>query len=55
MTTTARSIFFFLDNGANGGMALYHNIGEGKFEDATKLMLGIPIANLRAIELQLRG
>jgi tetratricopeptide (TPR) repeat protein len=27
---------FFPDNGAQGGLSLYHNIGNGKFEDMTK-------------------
>jgi tetratricopeptide (TPR) repeat protein len=27
---------FLADNGPEGGMALYHNLGDGKFEDATK-------------------
>jgi tetratricopeptide (TPR) repeat protein len=27
---------FLADNGAEGGMALYHNLGAGKFEDVTK-------------------
>jgi len=27
---------FVTDNGAQGGMTLYHNLGGGKFEDATK-------------------
>ena len=35
-----------MNNGSNGGTALYHNIG-GKFEDATKNFFGwaIPVAN----------
>src|SRR5271170_6798592 len=32
---------FVADNGAQGGMSLYHNIGNGKFEDVTKKS-GIP-------------
>ncbi len=27
---------FLPDNGADGGMSLYHNLGDGKFEDVTK-------------------
>ena len=27
---------FLADNGAQGGMSLYHNLGNGKFEDVTK-------------------
>ena len=27
---------FLTDNGAQGGMSLYHNLGNGKFEDVTK-------------------
>ncbi len=27
---------FLADNGPRGGMALYHNLGQGKFEDVTK-------------------
>src|SRR5579863_4033390 len=27
---------FVADNGAQGGMSLYHNVGSGKFEDVTK-------------------
>jgi tetratricopeptide (TPR) repeat protein len=27
---------FLADNGQQGGMALYHNLGDGKFEDVTK-------------------
>ena len=27
---------FLADNGPQGGMALYHNLGHGKFEDVTK-------------------
>ena len=27
---------FLPDNGPQGGMALYHNLGNGKFEDVTK-------------------
>ena len=29
---------FLADNGAEGGMALYHNLGRGKFEDSSKKM-----------------
>jgi tetratricopeptide (TPR) repeat protein len=32
---------FVADNGAQGGMSLYHNVGNGKFEDVTKKS-GIP-------------
>jgi len=32
---------FLADNGAQGGMSLYHNLGNGKFEDVTK-KAGIP-------------
>src|SRR5271156_6004523 len=32
---------FVADNGSQGGMSLYHNIGNGKFEDVTKKS-GIP-------------
>jgi tetratricopeptide (TPR) repeat protein len=32
---------FVADNGAQGGMSLYHNLGNGKFEDVTKKS-GIP-------------
>ena len=27
---------FLADNGAQGGMSLYHNLGGGKFEDVTR-------------------
>src|ERR1019366_4569655 len=27
---------FLADNGPQGGMALYHNLGDGKFEDVTE-------------------
>ena len=27
---------FVADNGAQGGMSLYHNLGNGKFEDVTQ-------------------
>jgi len=37
---------FLADNGAHGGMSLYHNLGNGKFEDVTK-KAGIP-ANIHA-------
>jgi len=29
---------FLADNGAQGGMTLYHNLGDGKFEDVTQKM-----------------
>ena len=35
-TTTASSIIFVADNGAQGGMSLYHNLGNGKFENVTQ-------------------
>ncbi len=38
---------FFADNGAQGGMSLYHNLGNGKFEDVTKKS-GIP-ANIHGV------
>jgi len=31
-----RSDLFLPDNGSQGGMTLYHNLGNGKFEDVTK-------------------
>ena len=31
-----KSDIFVADNGAQGGMSLYHNLGGGKFEDVTK-------------------
>ncbi len=31
-----KSDIFLADNGAQGGMSLYHNLGGGKFEDVTK-------------------
>jgi tetratricopeptide (TPR) repeat protein len=37
---------FLADNGSNGGMSLYHNLGNGKFEDVTK-KVGIP-SNIHA-------
>jgi tetratricopeptide (TPR) repeat protein len=37
---------FLADNGAHGGMSLYHNLGNGKFEDVTK-KAGIP-SNIHA-------
>ena len=32
----ARQDIFVADNGPQGGMALYHNLGDGKFEDVTR-------------------
>jgi tetratricopeptide (TPR) repeat protein len=36
-----RADIFLADNGSQGGMSLYHNLGNGKFEDVTKKS-GIP-------------
>jgi tetratricopeptide (TPR) repeat protein len=38
---------FLADDGAQGGMSLYHNLGKGKFEDVTKKS-GIP-ANVHGV------
>ncbi len=38
---------FLADNGAQGGMSLYHNVGNGKFEDVTKRS-GLP-ANIHGV------